>query len=172
MENMILYVATYPESSAASADFRALKESQDKDLKLDKALVISRAVDGKVEVRESGTGEVGRGALIGGGAGLALGLFAPPLLLATAVGAGIGALGGRLVRRHEERQLGLQLDETVPPGSSAIIAVIDDKYLDRVERALTRSSKRIHKAIDSEDYDKLEEALAESEKEVKSAIDS
>lgn len=172
MENMILYVATYPESSAASADFRALKEAQDRDLQLDKALVISREMDGKVEVSESGTGEVGRGALIGGGAGLALGLFAPPLLLATAVGAGIGALGGHLVKRHEERQLGLQLDETVPPGSSAIVAVIDDKYLDRVERALTRSTKRIHKAIDAEDYDKLEEALAESSKEVRSAVDS
>ena len=172
MENMILYVATYPESSAASADFRALKELQDKDLKLDKALVISREMDGKVEVRESGTGEVRRGTFIGGGAGLALGLFAPPLLLATAVGAGIGALGGHLVRRHEERQLGLQLDETVPPGSSAIIAVIDDKYMDRVDRALTRSMKRTQKAIDSDDYEKLEQALSESSKEVRSAVDS
>jgi uncharacterized membrane protein len=129
-------------------------------------------MDGKVEVRESGTGETGRGALIGGGAGLALGLFAPPLLLATAVGAGIGALGGHLVRRHEERQLGLQLDETVPPGSSAIIAVIDDKYMDRVDRALTRSMKRTQKAIDSDDYEKLEKALSESSKEVRSAVDS
>ncbi len=171
-KNYILYVATYPESSAASADFNSLKNAQDKDFKVDKALVISRSMDGKVEVDQSGTGEVGKGAMIGGGAGLVLGLFAPPLLLATAVGAGIGALGGELKKRHEERTLGLQLDETVPPGSSAIVALIDDKYLDRVERALTRSTKRVEKAVDSEDYDKLEKALSESSKQVRSATES
>ena len=171
-KNYILYVATYPESSAASADFRSLKDAQDKDFEVDKSLVISRAMDGKVEVKEAGSGDVGKGALIGGAGGLALGLFAPPLLLATAIGAGIGAIGGELVKRHDERKLGLQLDETVPPGSSAIIALIDDKYLDRVERALTRATKRIEKAVDSEDYDKLEKALSESSKDVRSAVDS
>lgn len=171
-KNFILYVATYPESSAAAADFRALKEAQDKDFQVDKSLVISRSMDGKVEVDQAGTGEVKRGAMIGGGAGLALGLFAPPLLLATAVGAGIGAIGGKLVERHEERKLGLQLDETVPPGSSAIIALIDDKYLDRVERSLTRATKRVEKAVDAEDYDALEKALSESSKEVRSSIES
>ncbi len=171
-KNYILYVATYAEWSAASADFRSLKDAQDNDFKLDKALVISRAMDGKVEVDESGTGEVGKGALIGGGAGLALGLFAPPLLLATAVGAGIGALGGKLVERHQERKLGLQLDETVPPGSSAIVALIDDRYLDRVERALTRATKRVEKAVEAEDYEELEKALDKSAKEVRSATES
>ena len=171
-KNYILYVAVYPESSAASADFRSLKDAQDKDFKLDKALVISRTMDGKVEVDESGTGDAGKGAMIGGGAGLVLGLFAPPLLLATAVGAGLGALGGKLVERHEERKLGLQLDETVPPGSSAIVALVDDKYVDRVERALTRTTKRVEKAVEHEDYDELEKALSKSEKEVRSAIDS
>jgi uncharacterized membrane protein len=170
-KNYILYVAVYPESSAAAADFRSLKEAQDKDFKVDKSLVISRTMDGKVEVDESGTGEAKKGALIGGGAGLALGLFAPPLLLATAVGAGIGALGGKLVERHQERKLGLQLDETVPPGSSAIIALVDDKYLDRVERALTRASKRVEKAVEAEDYEELEKALEKSSKEVRSAVD-
>jgi uncharacterized membrane protein len=171
-KNYILYVAVYPESSAAAADFRALKEAQDKDFKVDKSVVISREMDGHVEVDQSGTGEVGKGALIGGGAGLALGLFAPPLLLATAVGAGIGALGGEFRKKYEERQLGLHLDDTVPPGSSAIVALIDDKYMDRVERTLTRATRRVEKAVDSGDYEKLEKALSESSKQVKSATES
>jgi uncharacterized membrane protein len=77
-----------------------------------------------------------------------------------------------LKKKHEERTLGLQLDETVPPGTSAIVALIDDMYLDRVERALTRATKRVEKAVDSEDYDKLEKALSESSKQVKSATES
>ncbi|MEX1103181.1 MAG: DUF1269 domain-containing protein, partial [Dehalococcoidia bacterium] len=145
--NHLLYVATYPDAGSASADFRSLKDAQDRDMRIDRAIVINRASDGKVEVSESSTGDAGRGAMIGGGAGLVLGLFAPPLLLATAVGAGLGAVGGELKKKHDERKLGLELEEYVPPGSSAIVAIIDDKYLDRVERALTRATKRVEKAV-------------------------
>jgi hypothetical protein len=50
-KNMILYVATYPESSAASADFRALK-APGQDFQLDKSRS-SAGMDGKVEVDQS-----------------------------------------------------------------------------------------------------------------------
>ena len=55
---------------------------------------------------------------LGGTAGLVVGLFAPPLLAATAVGAGIGAVAGHLSKRHAEKKMGVELEEYLPPGSS------------------------------------------------------
>ena len=110
--------------------------------------------------------------MLGGTAGLVVGLFAPPLLAATAVGAGIGAVVGKLKKKHEEKQLGVEMEEYLPPGSSAVVAVVDDVYADKVEAALVNSDKRINKAIDKDDYDELQKALAQSSDEVTKAVSS
>ena len=110
---------------------------------------MSRDADGKVAVSEKGTPQVAGGAVLGGTAGLVVGLFAPPLLAATAVGAGIGAVVGRLSKRHEEKELGVELEEYLAPGTSAVVVVADDVYADKVENALVKADKRVNKAIDS-----------------------
>jgi uncharacterized membrane protein len=109
---------------------------------------------------------------MGGGVGLVVGLFAPPLLAATAIGAGIGAVLGHFTKKHEEKELGVELDEYFPADSSAVVVVIDNKYLDRVAAALGKADKRINKAIDADDYDKLQKALSKSADEVGDAVDS
>jgi uncharacterized membrane protein len=133
---------------------------------------MSRDANGKVDVLERGDGTTAAGAVMGGGVGVVVGLFAPPLLAATAIGAGIGAVLGHLTKRHEEKKLGVELDEYFPPDSSAVVVVIDDRYLDRVASALTKADKRVDKAIDSGDYDKLQKALEKSEREIGDAVDS
>ena len=75
----------------------------------------------------------------------------PPLLAATAIGAGIGAGIGALNKRHAEKKLGVEVEEYLPPGTSAVVAVVDDVWADKVENALVKSDKRINKAIDSSD---------------------
>ena len=119
-----------------------------------------------------GTGITGGVSVLGGGVGLVVGLFAPPLLASTAIGAGIGAVLGHLTKRHAEKELGVELGEYFPPDSSAVVVIVDDRYLDRVEKALTKATKRIDKAIDSGDYDKLQKALAKSTDQVDDALDS
>ena len=115
--------------------------------------------------------DTGKGAWIGGGVGLVVGLFAPPLLAATAIGAGIGALLGHFTKKHEEKKLGVELDEYFPPNSSAVVVVVDNEYLDRVQAALANSTKQVSKAIDSDDYDSIQKALSESSDEVNKAVD-
>jgi uncharacterized membrane protein len=170
--NLSLYVATYADAAAARDDFDALKAAQGADLQVMAAVVMSRDAAGQVDVLSEGSGMTGGGAVLGGGVGLVVGLFAPPLLAATAIGAGIGAVLGHLTKRHAEKELGVELEEYLPPNSSAVVVVVDDVYLDRVEAALTKAVKRINKAVDSGDYDKLSKALAESEDEVSKAVES
>ena len=172
-DNLYLVVGSYADAGAADDDFNALKAGQDAgEYKVGEAVVMNRDASGKVDVKEHGDKHVGHGAAWGAGAGLVVGLFAPPLLAATAVGAGVGAGIGALKKRHEEKKLGVDVDEYLPPGSSAVVAVVDDVYADRVEKALVKSDKRINKAIDKGDYDELQKAISKSSDEVSDAITS
>ena len=115
---------------------------------------------------------MGGSAVLGGGAGLVVGLFAPPLLLATAVGAGIGAgVAGALVKKHQEKQMGVDL-EGDPPGPSIAVrsGLFDDTDADRVDRALNHATKKVSKAIDSGDYDKLQKALDDAATDIGKAL--
>jgi uncharacterized membrane protein len=172
-DNLALYVASYADATSAKSDFDSLKAAEGDDFKIEGAVVMSRDADGDVDVLSKGVSDdTGTGAWIGGGIGLVVGLFAPPLLISTAIGAGIGALLGHLTKKHEEKELGVELDEYLPPNSSAVVVVVDNKYLDRVETALGNSTKRINKAISQDDYDKLQKALAKSDDEINKAVDS
>jgi uncharacterized membrane protein len=171
-QNLALYVATYADATSANEDFQALKDAEGDDLKVEGAVVMSRDADGKVDVLEEGDGDTGGGAVIGGSLGFVVGLFAPPLLAATAIGAGIGALLGHLTKKHDEKELGAELDEYFPPNSSAVVVIVDDKYLDRVSASLTKADKNVSKAIDSGDADKLQKAISDSSDDVADAIDS
>jgi uncharacterized membrane protein len=170
-DNLVLVVGSYADPGTATDDFNALKAGQNAgEYRVVGAVVMNRDGDGEVDVKEHGDAHTAGGAVVGGTAGLVVGLFAPPLLAATAIGAGIGALLGHLTKRHQEKQLGVDLEEYLPPGSSAVAAVVDDVYADKVENALAKSSKRINKAIDSGDYNQLKDAISKSDAEVADAI--
>jgi uncharacterized membrane protein len=170
--NLTLYVASYDDADAANDDFQALKEARSLGVDIVGAVVMTRSADGDVDVREAGGGDVAGGAGIGAVGGLVVGLFAPPLLLSTAIGAGIGAGIGGLIKKHQEKELGVELEEHLPPGSSAIVAVVDDVYLDRLASTITKADKRMTKAIDSGDYDKVKQAIQKSADQVTDAFES
>lgn len=172
-DNLSLYVASYDDADQANDDFQALKTARTDGLEVVGAVVMTRSADGgDVDVKETGGGEVSGGATMGALGGLVVGLFAPPLLLSTAIGAGIGAGIGELVKRHEEKEMGFELDEYLPAGSSAIVAVIDDAYLDRIDKVATRATKKVSKAIDSGDYDKMRSAVMNASAQIDDAIES
>lgn len=171
--NLILYIATYDDVETAAADFALLEDADAADeVRIIGAVVMERDEDGEVDVRAHHTGLVGGGAGAGGVVGLVVGLFAPPLLLATAAGAAIGAGIGALMKRHTERELEVELDDVLPPASSAVVAVAEDRYLDRIDKALATSAKKISRAIDAEDYDKLRKELDAAGLRVDRAVES
>ncbi|MBY5161325.1 DUF1269 domain-containing protein [Salsipaludibacter albus] len=173
LDNLVLYVATYTDESDARTDYDALHDAQrSTDLMVLSAVVLSRDDDGEVTVDQHGTGEVATGTVSGGLVGLAVGLFAPPLLLATAAGAGIGAGIGALMKRHHENELSVDLQDSLPPGSSAVVVVLEDTYLDRVDKALAKSAKKVDRAIDAGDYDRLAKELEDAGHRIDDAVQS
>ena len=162
--NVSLVVAAYGDEISAAEDFLTIKGLDDTYVVA--AVVLSRDSAGEVQVTEHGGGLVASGTTVGAVAGFVVGLFAPPLLLATAVGAGIGAGVGAIKKRHEEKAIGVDAEQWLPVGSSAIAAVIDDLYLDRVDKAVTKATKKVTKAIDSGDYDAVVKAVNEGDDKV------
>jgi uncharacterized membrane protein len=170
-DNLVLVVGTYADAEAATDDFNTLKAGEsNSEYEVVGAVVMNRDTSGKVDVHEHGDKHVVSGTGLGALGGLVVGLFAPPLLAATAIGAGIGALLGELSKKHQEKKIGVDVEEYLPLGSSAIVAVVDDKWADKVENALVKSDKRINQAIDSGDYESLNKALAKSDAQVADAI--
>lgn len=167
--NLELLVATYDDEGSAHEDFSFIKSMD--DLNVVAAIVLTRDADGNMHVKEHGGRIVAYGTAVGAVVGLVVGLFAPPVLLLTGVaGLGIGAGVGEIIKRHEEKSLGVDVEEWLPAGSSAIVAVVDDVFLDRVDKALARAAKRVNKAIAKGDYDAVVKAVNKGDAKIVDAI--
>ena len=64
----------------------------EKKVAIEGVILVTHAVDGSVSVQQTGDHLGRKGAGWGGGVGLAVGLFAPPLLASVAVGAVAGGV--------------------------------------------------------------------------------
>ena len=91
----------YLSKEAAREDFEAVQACGAPLLGL---VVVSKDLDGTMEI-EQHDHIVKEGAVALGGAGFVVGLFAPPLLVATAVGAVVGAGVGKIAHRKVESAL-------------------------------------------------------------------
>src|SRR4249920_1416544 len=119
-----LYIAAYPDPDAARADWDAIKQlAADDVIKVDALILVSRRADGKIHVDDD-FHEARKGAAWGAVGGAVIGLIFPPTLLAgAAVGAGIGAGTGALVSHGNKEEIKADVDDTLPPNSSGIVAV-------------------------------------------------
>ncbi len=116
------------------------------------AAIIAKDMEGKVTVVE--TAELtpkkgaGRGAIIGG----VLGLIFPPSIIAGALlGGAIGALVGKFTDKGLFENTALkEAAEELPEGSSAIVAVVEDKWVQQMATAVEGYEKLASHALDAE----------------------
>jgi len=153
-------VAAFPDEGGAA---RALKELRgvDKDLiAIKQAAVLVRTADGKLEIREPH--HVGRGAVLGGLAGAVVGLIAGPIGWVTIGGAAVGALAARLRDSGFPDDRLREIGEALTPGTSALIAIIEHRWVTKVEDQLR--AEGVQYAIEAVKADveaQLEEAKAQ-----------
>jgi arylsulfatase len=156
-------VAAYPDIDVATGDFDALAAAvAAKRIEIEGAILVTHAEDGAVAVRQTADHRGRRGAGWGGGVGLAVGLFSPPLLASVAVGAAAGAVAGKFVDHRLEHELHDRIGEHLPPGSAGIIAIFDDAHRLDVERILAHTPARSVVQTDKHGMRALESSLAEA----------
>jgi arylsulfatase len=157
-------IAAYLFEDLAKRDYDAvLKLAEDKAIKIEGIAVVQKDADGEVHVVETGDHLGRNGAGIGGGAGLVVGLFAPPLLAATVVGAAAGAVVGKFAKHRVESGIGEKLDAALPPGSGGVIAIYDSEGADAVDKALANAVKKSVAKIDGFNAKELKSGLAEAQ---------
>jgi arylsulfatase len=156
-------VAGYQDIDEATRDFEALVALvKAKRLSIEGVILVTHAQDGSVSVRQTGD-DLGRtGAGWGGGVGLAVGLFAPPLLASVAVGAAAGGVIGKFASHRVEHEIRDKIGENLPPGSAGIIAVFDDEQRLAVGQALAGAQLRSVVQSDKQGVRALKDSLAEA----------
>ena len=156
-------VAGYGGIEEATTDFDSLVGLvRDKRVSIEGAILVTHAEDGSVAVRQTGDNLGRKGLGWGGGVGLAVGLFAPPLLASVAVGAVAGGVIGKFVDHRVEQDIHDKIGENLPPGSAGIIAVFDDEQRLGVEQALAGALLRSVVQGDKQGTAALKESLAEA----------
>ena len=126
------------------------------------AVVVTKDLEGQLEVEQTDH-MVREGAEGLGAVGFAVGLFAPPLLAATAIGAVIGAGAGKLLHGRMENKLGEQAGETIPIGGAGLIVAYPRSAADSVEPAVTRAVKRSVGEAEGHHVQALKGAIADAQ---------
>jgi uncharacterized membrane protein len=146
-DGTFIYVATYPNETAARDDYRVVKGLHAGGLvgSYD-AAVITKDASGKVHENKDETA-TRHGAWWGIAAGAAVGVLFPPAILgAAAVGGVIGGVSGHLARgmsRSDAKELG----DFIDPGEAGLVVVGESKVEEAIEHSITKAEKKTAKEL-------------------------
>ena len=137
------------QAGTALKDFRTLH--REGTIELIDAVAVVRRADGKVKFEEtadpSGKTWAKRGAIAGGLVGL---IFPPAILASAAVGGGAGGIWGKIRDKGFKDEDLRAIGESLDPGQSAIIALAEDRVVQRLEEGLAGYERISRHALSAE----------------------
>jgi uncharacterized membrane protein len=150
--NLELFVAAFGSEDEAGATLRDFKTmDRERSIELIDAAAIVHGADGKVHFEEtadpSGKKWAKRGAIAGGLVGL---IFPPTIIAGAAVGAAGGGIWGKVRDKGVSDEDLRAIGESIPPGSSAIIAVAEDRVLERLQNGIEGYEKIARHALSAD----------------------
>src|SRR5260370_25876372 len=127
-------VAAFNDLNGASQALKSLKEAKKERLiEIEDAAVLTKDADGKVKTKETADMRAGKGATIGAITGGVVGLLAGPIGWAALGGGVIGGLAAQLHDGGFRDDPLRQLAEGLTPNSSALVALIDHRWVADIE---------------------------------------
>jgi arylsulfatase len=155
-------IGGYLSKGAAHDDYEAVLECGGY---LHGAVVVSKDLKGELSVEQTDH-MVREGAAGLGAVGLVVGLFAPPLLAATAVGAAMGAAAGRLLHHQTAGKLEEQAGATIPLGGAGLVVAYPHSAAEKVEPAVTRAIKKVVGEAEGHHVEALKGAIADAQEKM------
>src|SRR6266550_3070218 len=129
-EPIQVIVAAFPSEQGAKEALHDLDEAKKQGLiGIKDAAVLSKDEQQKLRISDSADKGFGRGAMIGGVAGAAVGILAGPIGWAALGGAAVGGLAAKARDGGFPDARLRQVGASLQPGSSALVAVIEHIWL-------------------------------------------
>jgi uncharacterized membrane protein len=95
--------------------------------------------------------------------GAIIGIIFPPSLLASAVvGGGIGAGAGALLDHHLKSEIKADVEDSLPPNSSGIVAVFEERWVTEIEKQLRNAAKVEKHQVDADSVQSVKAEAAKS----------
>jgi uncharacterized membrane protein len=161
-ETTDVLIGGYMSTDAAKEDYEAVLDC---GARLWGAVVVSKDLEGNVSVEQTDH-MVEEGAAGLASVGFVVGLFAPPLLAATAIGAAIGAVGGKALHRRTGSKIEESAGKTIPIGGAGLIVAFKHTDAETVEPAVTRALEKVVGEAEGDHVDALKGALADAQKKM------
>ena len=155
-------IGGYLSTEAAHEDYEAVLKS---GARVEGAVVVSKDLEGNLSVEQTDH-MVEEGAAGLASVGFVVGLFAPPLLAATAVGAALGAVGGKVLHKKTGSKIEESAGETIPIGGAGLIVAYQHEVADTVEPAVTRAIEKVVGQAEGRHVQALKGALADAQKKM------
>lgn len=141
-----IIVAAFQDEAAADDTLKVLKEAKkEKLISIDNAAVIRKDEKGKLHIKETADMGGGKGAGVGALVGGAIGLIGGPLGVAagSAIGAAVGGVTAKLYDAGFEDDRLREIGNSLQPGTSAIVAVIEHRWVADLERDLQEEGAEV-----------------------------
>jgi uncharacterized membrane protein len=134
-------IAAFDDEKAADETLKELKAARWAGLiGIQNAAVLRRDQKNKLHVKELKDWGGGKGAAVGGTIGAVIGMITGPgAILTGAVGAAIGGLAAKLRDSGFSNERLNTLGESLKPGSSAVLAIIEHKWVAEMEKELAEA---------------------------------
>jgi len=158
-ETTDVLIGGYLSAEAAKDDYEAVRQC---GARLWGAVVVTKDLDGELSIEQTDH-MVEEGAAGLAGVGFVVGLFAPPLLAATAIGAALGAVGGKVLHKKTGSKIEQAAGETIPIGGAGLIVAYKHADAATVEPAVTRAIKKVVGEAEGHHAKALKGALADAQ---------
>jgi uncharacterized membrane protein len=160
-----LFAADFTDADTAWEAYEFLKEVEDgRTLEIEGVIVVKADADGTLEVQKATDHSTRRGLRWGVVGGVVLGVIFPPSILGSAAVLGAAGAGvGKARELRHRKDLAEELQDSIAPGHSGIIALVSDPGAVEIRKALEKADAIVEKAIDKAEADEIKAAAAASE---------
>ena len=162
-----LIVADFSDTDLAWEAYEALKSVEDgRTVEIEGVVVVSRSPEGKLEILQATDHSTKSGLKWGLVGGIALGVIFPPSVIGSAAALGAaGAASGKIRQEHHRHELAAELEDSIAPGHSGILALVSDPRVVQIEKALAAADAIVEATVERVVGEEIKAAAKEAEKD-------
>jgi uncharacterized membrane protein len=162
-----LIVADFADTATAWDAYQALESVEDgASVEIEGVIVVKREADGKLEIQKATDHSTKSGLKWGLVGGIALGVIFPPSILGSAAALGAaGAATGKIRQLHHRSELADELEDSIAPGHSGILALVSDPGAVEIRKALDKADAIVQGAIEDAVAQDIKAAAKEADAE-------